>query len=90
MSGFGVTVPATVQPQVDVSPQPLTFSKDMSNEQLAQWLSNHPNLTGTDYQEDISKLKGTIVFVVVHEYTFIHNINYYRSQNKWLCVSEPG
>ena len=53
--------PAAVQPQVDVGPQPLTFSKDMSNEQLAQWLSNHPNLLGTDYQEDISKLKGTII-----------------------------
>ena len=50
--------PAAVQPQVDVGPQPLTFSKDMSNEQLALWLSNHPNLTGTDYQEDITKLKS--------------------------------
>ena len=53
--------PAAVQPRVVVHPQPLTFSKDMSNEQLAQWLSNHPNLLGTDYQEDISKLKGTII-----------------------------
>ena len=51
-------VPAIVQPQVDVSLQPLTFSKDMSNEQLAQWLSNHPNLTGTDYREDIGTLRG--------------------------------
>ena len=50
--------PAAVQPQVDVGPQPLTFSKDMSNEQLALWLSNHPNLTGTDYHEDIGKLRG--------------------------------
>ena len=50
--------PAAVQPQVDVCPQPLTFSKDMSNEQLALWLSNHPDLTGTDYQEDITKLKS--------------------------------
>ena len=49
----------TVQPQVDVHPQPLTFSKDMSNEQLALWLRNHPSLTGTDYEEDISKLIGT-------------------------------
>ena len=54
-------IPAAVQPRVVVHPQPLTFSKDMSNEQLAQWLSNHPNLTGTDYQEDIRKLKGTII-----------------------------
>ena len=50
--------PAIVQPQVDVSLQPLTFSKDMSNEQLALWLSSHPNLTGTDYHEDIGKLRG--------------------------------
>ena len=50
--------PVTVQWQVDVHPQPLTFSEDMSNEQLALWLSNHPKLRGTDYQQDISKLKG--------------------------------
>ena len=31
----------------------------MNNEQLAQWLRNHPSLTGTDYEEDISKLSGT-------------------------------
>ena len=51
--------PRTVQPQVDVHPQPSVFSKDMSNEQLAVWLRNHPSLTGTNYQEDISKLSGT-------------------------------
>ena len=50
--------PATVQPQVDEHPQSSNFSKDMSNEQLALWLRNHPNLTGTDYEEDISKLRG--------------------------------
>ena len=50
--------PATVQPRVVVHPQPLTFSKDMSNEQLAQWLSSHPDLAGTDYREDIAKLKS--------------------------------
>ena len=52
--------PPTVRPWVDVHPQPpSTFSKEMSSEQLAQWLRNHPNLTGTDYKEDISKLRGT-------------------------------
>ena len=51
--------PTAVQPRVDVHPQPLTFSKDMSNEQLAQWLSSHPDLAGTDYREDIAKLKST-------------------------------
>ena len=43
----------TFQPRLD---EPLTFSKDMNYEQLAQWLRN---LTGTDYEEDISKLSGT-------------------------------
>ena len=47
---------ATVQPQVD--PQPLIFSNSMSYEQLAVWLTNHPQFMGADYQQDISKLKG--------------------------------
>ena len=47
-----------VQPQEDKCSQPLTFSKDMNNIQLAQWLRNHPSLTGTYYEEDISKLIG--------------------------------
>ena len=51
--------PPTVQPQVDAQPQSSVFSKDMSNEQLAIWLRNHPSLTGTNYGEDISKLRGT-------------------------------
>ena len=46
------------QPQVRIHPQPHTFSKDMNNEQLALWLSNHPDLVGTDYQSDVDKLKG--------------------------------
>ena len=33
--------------------------KDLNNEQLAVWLSNHPRLRGTDYQHDIQKLKGS-------------------------------
>ena len=51
----------SVQLQVDVHPQPLTFSMEMSNEQLALWLRNHPSLTGTDYEEDISKLRGKMI-----------------------------
>ena len=51
--------PSTVQPQMDIHPQTSTFSEDMSNEQLAVWLRNHPRLTGTNYEEDISKLRGT-------------------------------
>jgi hypothetical protein len=38
--------------------QPLIFSKDMSYEQLAVWLTNYPHFMGADYQQDISKLKG--------------------------------
>jgi hypothetical protein len=53
--------PPTVQTRVDVRSLPLTFSKDMSNEQLALWLRNHPSLRGTNYEEDISKLRGNIV-----------------------------
>ena len=49
---------ATVQQQLDVQPQPLTFSEDMSYEQLAVWLTNHPKLVGVRYQQDINKLKG--------------------------------
>ena len=51
--------PPTVQTRVDVRSQPLTFSEDMSNEQLVLWLRNHPSLSGADYDEDIGKLIGT-------------------------------
>ena len=47
---------ATVLP---VHVQPLTFSEDMGYEQLAVWLTNHPKFVRADYQQDISKLKGT-------------------------------
>ena len=49
--------PHIFQPRLDVA-KPLIFSKDMNNEQLAQWLRYHPSLTGTDYEEDIRKLFG--------------------------------
>ena len=52
--------PPTVQTRLDEHLQSLIFSKDMSNEQLALWLRNHPNLSGTNYEEDISKLIGTL------------------------------
>ena len=55
---------SAVQLQVDVQPQPSNFSKDMNNEQLAVWLTNHPSLAGTDYKEDIGKLRGTICTVI--------------------------
>ena len=47
--------PPTVVTQ-DVCSQPLN---NMSNQQLALWLRNHTSLSGTDYEEDISKLIGT-------------------------------
>ena len=60
----------TVQTPVDVHIQSLTFSKDMSNEQLALWLRNHPSLSGTNYEEDISKLRGTLpdVMLIINNY----------------------
>jgi hypothetical protein len=51
--------PPMIQMQVDIHSQPLIFSKDMNTEQLALWLRNHPSLSGTDYEEDISKFSGT-------------------------------
>jgi hypothetical protein len=48
--------------QVDVRSQPLTFSKDMSNEQLVVWLTNHLQLMGADYQQDISQLRGMLQY----------------------------
>ena len=47
------------QSQLDVCPPPLTFSEDMNYEQLTLWLTNHPQFVGADYQQDISKIKGT-------------------------------
>ena len=49
----------TVQPWLDIHPHTLMFSEDMSYEQLAVWLTNHPQFVGVDYQQDIRKLKGT-------------------------------
>lgn len=49
---------ATARPQVDVHPQPPMFSEDMSYDQVAAWLTNHPQLVG-GYQRDIRKLRGT-------------------------------
>ena len=51
--------PVAGHPQVDAHPRPLTFSKEMNNDHLAQWLMNHPSFTGTNYQQDINKLRGT-------------------------------
>jgi hypothetical protein len=59
-----VNQPQTPASQVDVCPQPLIFSKDMSYQQLAVWLTNHPQFVGEDdYQQDISKLKGILSII---------------------------
>jgi hypothetical protein len=39
---------------------PLEFSKGMSHEGLAEWLTN---LLGDDYEQDIRKLRGTYICV---------------------------
>ena len=56
----------TDQPTVIVQPQLQAFSKDMSYEQLAVWLSNHPQFVGADYQLDIRILKGTYLIYSMH------------------------
>ena len=45
---------------MDVRVRSQTFSEDMSSEQLALWLRNHPSLSEGEYEEDISKLRGTL------------------------------
>ena len=64
--------------------QPLSFSNDMSNDQLAEWLRNHPSLIGIDYEEDISKLRGTL-----HDNVLIHFFKktvclYCNNKSSWL------
>ena len=51
---------ASVQMQGDAHSQSSTFSKDMNSEQLALWLRNYPSLSEVEYEEDISKLRGTL------------------------------
>ena len=73
-------------PQEIIIPQPSSFSKHLNNEQLALWLLNHPNLAGTDYEDDINKLKGTLhtYYGVWHiEFGMLH-LN--RSKSKWSCI----
>ena len=57
------------------------FSKCMNNEQLAQWLRNHPRLRGTNYEDDISKLRGTLPNIVVINNNIMVVKNFNRCQN---------
>ena len=43
---------------IDAILPPRTFPKDLNNDQLVMMLSKHPKLMGTDYLQDIGKLKG--------------------------------
>ena len=63
----------TQQPPKSGASVQQTFSKDMSNEQLALWLRNHPSLSGTDYEEDISKLRGTLTDALLITYRIRSN-----------------
>ena len=57
-----------------VRSQILPFSKDMSSEQLALWLRNHPSLSGADYEEDISKLIGIMfMYMYIHVLALLHH-----------------
>ena len=73
--------PPTIQMPVDVYSQPVTFSKHMSSEQLALWLRNHPNLSGADYEEDISKLIGIMFMYMCFHYCITVVIFLFRCQN---------
>ena len=68
---------AIAQPRGDVCSQqlPLTFSKDLNNEQVAQWLSMHPNFAGAGYQEDILKLRGNYILLCVGSFPIINFVN---------------
>ena len=60
-SGASVQQPQsqpTFRTRADVHSQ---SPKDMSYKQVAVWLGNHPSLSGGDYEDDISKLRGTLI-----------------------------
>ena len=69
--------PPIVQTQSDVCSQ---SPKNMSYKQLAVWLGNHPSLSGGDYEDDISKLRGTLPDTVVIIMILI-NTTLFRCQN---------
>ena len=66
----------TVQSQLDVRPPSLAFSEDMGYEELAVWLTNHPQFVGVDCQQDINVLKGIIACATrlyIHvQFHFVH------------------
>ena len=64
-----------------------SFSKDLNNEQLALWLQIHPTLTGTDYREDINKLKGTLMQYIIWHINFGLFYDLSRSKSECPCIS---
>ena len=66
--------PATIQTRSDVRSQ---SPKNMSYKQLAVWLGNHPSLSGGDYEDDISKLRGTLPDTIM----ILTNTTLFRCQN---------
>ena len=64
---FSVIIPGSAGGQQQEKPKSdqvhQHFSKEMTIVQLSQWLTNHPNI-GTDYQEDISELKGSQIILL--------------------------
>ena len=51
-------VQKSLTPASSESSQTLTFSSNLSAEELSQWLTSH-QLVGADYHEDIDKLRGS-------------------------------
>ena len=72
--------PPTVQTQEEACSQPLIFSEDMSSEQLALWLRNHPSLSEAEYEEDISKLRAIYLCMQGHT-QLIELTQYYYSED---------
>ena len=79
-SGASMQQPQSPPMRADLRSQ---SPKDMSNEQLALWLRNHPSLSGTDYEEDISKLRGAQQYIIIMLVVLYHdhNIILFRCQN---------
>ena len=65
---------------------PKIFTKDMSNEQLALWLSHHQKLVG-DFDEDINILKGIHAMLCVTSLIYTE-YECYRGKNKWPQLLE--
>lgn len=66
--------------QQSVTPASVTFSESMSPAELAEWLLKD---LGSDYKDDIDKLKSKVTMSVVGQ---IYHV-VCRQQNQWKCIS---